>query len=96
MSNEKFQRALSIVLLVVAIFSTIAFGLNQFSGYVDNLEAAKVRTAEAECVFFGAPHAVIDAEGAAWCYASFYGSDQMIPLEYLQKQQKDVLSGGSQ
>lgn len=72
--------------------AAIATGLNQATAYASrfmqsaeavsglSLEEAALKS----CIEFGAPHAVI-VDGTAYCYASFYGSEQVIALEELQE-----------
>lgn len=86
--KSKIQSALVGILLTVifggAIFGLWAFALNQFAGYVEKTRLAAEKSALAECVVYGAPHVAVDAEGRAWCYMIYGGSEKLIPLDTLQ------------
>lgn len=83
MSNfDKFKRVLLVILILGGIFASWSFGINQFSGLLENAHDAQVRSVEAQCVLYGAPHAIV-ADGVAYCYKIHQGSESMIPLETL-------------
>ena len=84
MKQKFLVGALLAVLLISVLFGVWSFGLNQFAGFQAKLHDAQVRSAEAQCVEFGAPHALV-ADGKAYCYLIYYGSEQIMPLEQLQE-----------
>jgi hypothetical protein len=89
---EKFEKVLRVLLFLVALFSAAAFGINQFSSYLENYSAAKVRSAQAEqvsaeaaCIDYGVPHAVVANDGTIYCYQTFYGNETVVSLEDLKE-----------
>ena len=86
----KLVSILLVVLLLGGIFASVSFGVNQI---VILQERAQVRSAEAQCVKYDAPHAIIE-DGVVFCYRMLDGSERALPLEKLQQWDTDGSTGG--
>lgn len=87
MNVQKLRSILLGILIVGGIFASWSFGFNQLGAALEKAHAVQERSVLAECVTYGAPHAVV-ADGKGYCYMIFYGSEQMISLEELQQLHK--------
>ncbi len=90
--SKKIENVLRIVAILGIILAAWAIGINQVANILENAHSAQVRSAEAACVEYGAPHAVV-ADGVTYCYKIYVGTEQMIPLEKLQELYSEPTSG---
>lgn len=86
--NEKFLRALCVVLVFFAATALFAVTINQLGSALLNgsaiVEKQAMNEAVAACVKFEAPHAVI-ADGKAYCYTTSWGNEIVAPLDTLER-----------
>lgn len=85
--NETISNALRLAVIVSVIAMAWATALGQFASFVDTGETRKETAAVAACVPYEFPHAVI-VDGKVYCYTTYWGTEYIIPLEYLQKTHK--------
>jgi len=82
--STKVQSVLLAILILGGIFASWSFGINQVAAAIEKAQAIQVQSVLEECVTYGAPHAVV-ADGVAYCYMVWKGSESLIPLETLKK-----------
>ncbi len=81
---DKAVRVGLVVLILGLVIAAWSVGMNQFVSLLEKANITAERAALAECVQYGAPHALV-VDGKAYCYMIYYGSEQILSLEKLRE-----------